>query len=291
MTTLRHGFSLNKNSAKRRLLVYFFTHPGAKHYLRELAVLLEADPANLSRDLTRLEAEGMFRSEMRGHQKYFSLDAAYPLYEALKTIVLKLVSQEAKSPGKALHLAYVIAGPNGAGKTTFAKTFLPDLGCQNFINADLIAGGIKPLAPDQAALKAGKLLLSEMRQAVEKREDFAFETTLAGKSYVHFFRELVQLNYGIHLFFLWLPNVSISLGRIKERVRRGGHHIPEPVARRRFHRGIANLFHLYRPLLQSWTLFDNAGPEPVLVAHEEAGKELVLDSEKYEKIKKSAGDT
>ena len=184
----------------------------------------------------------------------------------------------------------MIAGPNGAGKTTFAKTFLPELGCKIFVNADLIAGGIAPLAPEEAAIKAGKLLLNEIRSTAKKGVNFGFETTLSGRSHIHLFQELAQQGYAIHLFFLWLPSVEISLKRIGERVARGGHHIPEPVARRRFYRGIENLFLRYNEILSSWIIFDNSGNEPKTIAYRNEEKTVkVLEDEPFLKLKKMAG--
>ena len=127
---------------------------------------------------------------------------------------------------------YVIAGPNGAGKTTFAKEFLPHYAkCENFVNADLIAQGLSPFSPAAAGIKAGRLLLKQIHEFAEQRADFAFETTLAGKTYVRFLRRLKQQGYVIHLFFLWIPTVEVALARIADRVRRGGHEIPEKVVR------------------------------------------------------------
>jgi predicted ABC-type ATPase len=168
---------------------------------------------------------------------------------------------------------YIVAGPNGAGKTTFARTFLPEYArCKEFVNADLIASGLSPFSPEVASLRAGRLLLEQIRWLASTRRDFGFETTLAGVTYVSLFRRLKDEGYRIHLFFLWLPSVELALARIADRVRRGGHHIPEPVVRRRFHKGVQNLFTLYRPLLDLWMLFDNSGAEPLMVAREEIGE-------------------
>ncbi|MBI1977263.1 MAG: zeta toxin family protein [Candidatus Omnitrophica bacterium] len=204
--------------------------------------------------------------------------------------VVEKTAPRSLSEAKTKASVYVIAGPNGAGKTTFAKTFLPQyLDCKVFINADLIAGGLAPLAPDQVQLKAGKLLLNEIREAAGRGVDFGFETTLAGRSYVKLFREFIQAGYAIHLFFLWIPNVEISIKRIRERVRRGGHDIPEPVVRRRFHRGIENLFKLYERFLTSWMIFDNSTPKPETVAYRLGEKHVVISEPSFAKIKSLAG--
>lgn len=125
---------------------------------------------------------------------------------------------------------YVIAGPNGAGKTTFAREFLPNyVDCKQFVNADLIAGGLSPFSPEGAALKAGKLLLQEIRDLAVKKRDFGFETTLSGITHASFFRSLKRRGYAIHLFFLWIPDVRIALARISDRVKKGGHDVPQKV--------------------------------------------------------------
>ena len=291
MTTLPPLYLLKGDSLKKRLLVYFFTHPDAEHYLREIGLLINADPANLSRNLQRLEREGIFQSRSQGNLKHFSLNKKYSLYGEMRSIIEKTAPSGFVTPKERCASAYVIAGPNGAGKTTFAKTFLPEyLDCKVFINADLIAGGIAPLAPDQAAIKAGKLLLSEIRGTAKRGVDFGFETTLSGRSHANLFRELAQAGYAIHLFFLWIPNVEISLKRIAERVRRGGHDIPEQAARRRFYRGIENLFKLYDSLVSSWIIFNNSGAEPETIAYRAETKEVtVVNQESFSKIKKVAG--
>src|SRR3989338_2584168 len=121
------------------------------------------------------------------------------------------------SNGQTKH-AYVIAGPNGSGKTTFARQFLPDFAhCPNFVNADLIAQGLAPFNPRVAAMKSGKLVLQQIADFARRGEEFAFETTLAGKSYATLFRALRAKAYVMHLFFLWIPTPELSISRIKDR--------------------------------------------------------------------------
>jgi predicted ABC-type ATPase len=185
---------------------------------------------------------------------------------------------------------YIIAGPNGSGKTTFAKKFLPNyVNCPHFVNADLIAQGLSPFSPRLVAIKAGKLVLEQIREFADKNVDFAFETTLAGKSYLSFLNELKKNSYSVRLFFLWIPNVDIALARIKERVAEGGHDVPEQDVKRRFHRGLYNLFKLYRPILDSWMLFDNSSANPTLIAEEKEGKIKVAKRELWNDILKGIG--
>lgn len=160
----------------------------------------------------------------------------------------------------------IIAGPNGAGKTTFARTFLPNEGhCTNFINADLIAAGLSPFHPDTAAVQAGRLMLSEIDRHVGSGDSFAFETTLAGRSYARQVRRWQQQQYNVTLLFLKLLSEELAIARVAARVAQGGHNIPEDVIRRRYRQGWTNFEHLYRPLVNHWELYDNSGDEPQLL--------------------------
>jgi predicted ABC-type ATPase len=177
---------------------------------------------------------------------------------------------------------YIVAGPNGAGKTTFARTFLPRFAdCRLFVNADNIAQGLAPFAPETVAVRAGRLMLEELHRLAERRVDFGFETTLSGRGYAAWLKNLKEQGYGLRLFFLWLPTVEEALQRVADRVRKGGHDIAEIAVRRRYRRGIRNLFHMYRSLLDYWIAFDNAGSAPATIAYEEYGHLQIVDPEKY----------
>ena len=183
---------------------------------------------------------------------------------------------------------YVIAGPNGAGKTTFANEFLPDfVNCREFLNADLIAAGLSPFAPETQNLRAGRLLLTRIKELTGGKQDFGFETTLSGRSYVRLLNEMKNDGYRILLFFLWLPSADLAVARVKNRVRQGGHNVPEPVIRRRFESGIRNLFRLYRPRLDAWWLYDASRLPPKVVAEEEDGELRLFHSGLFEQIKQS----
>jgi predicted ABC-type ATPase len=160
----------------------------------------------------------------------------------------------------------IIAGPNGAGKTTFARSFLPDeADCTRFINADLIAAGLSPFAPETAAIKAGRLMLNEIRSCVQGGESFAFETTLSGLGYLQHIRQWQEQGYQVSLYFLSLPDAEFAIARVAERVRQGGHTIPEAVIRRRFNAGLRNFERNYRAIVNDWALYDNTGIKPVLL--------------------------
>lgn len=165
----------------------------------------------------------------------------------------------------------IIAGPNGAGKTTFARAFLPqEARISRFINADLIAAGLSPFAPEAEAIKAGRLMLEEIAQCVRRRESFAFETTLSGLGYLRHIGAWRKLGYHVSLFFLALPTAEFAIARVAERVRQGGHHIPEDVIRRRFEAGRRNFDDRYRAAVDALALYDNAGEEPDLIEWGEA---------------------
>ncbi|HMS16534.1 MAG TPA: zeta toxin family protein [Planctomycetota bacterium] len=160
----------------------------------------------------------------------------------------------------------IIAGPNGAGKTTFARSFLPEEAqCPRFINADLIAAGLSPFAPEAAAFKAGRLMLEEIDECVRKGTSFAFETTLSGMRYLSRIRQWRAQGYHVSLFFLSLPDAEAAIARVAERVRQGGHDIPEPVIRRRFAAGLRNLEQFYKSAVDAWAKFDSVGESPVLL--------------------------
>lgn len=165
----------------------------------------------------------------------------------------------------------IIAGPNGAGKTTFARAFLPEEAqCPRFINADLIAAGLSPFAPEAQAIKAGRLMLEEIAGCVGRRENFAFETTLSGLGYLRHIRAWRESGYHVSLFFLALPTAELAVARVAERVRQGGHHIPEDVIRRRFQAGRQNFDWRYRTEVDAWALYDSAGDVPALIEWKEA---------------------
>lgn len=153
----------------------------------------------------------------------------------------------------------IIAGPNGAGKTTTAPALLDkNLKMSHFVNADTIAAGLSAFAPEKASIQAGKTMLKRMHQLADNKEDFAFETTLASRSFAPWIEELKNKNYVFYLTFLLLDSADMAIDRVAERVRLGGHSVPEQTIRRRFDAGLKNFFKLYEPLADSWQMYDNS---------------------------------
>lgn len=168
--------------------------------------------------------------------------------------------------GEVQSRAIIIAGPNGAGKSTFAREFLPhEASCPRFVNADLIAAGLSPFDPELAALRAGRLMLDEIKHHALTGNSFAIETTLSGKSYARFISQWQAIGYWVHLVFLKLPHADLAVQRVAIRVSQGGHDVPESVIRRRFEKGWWNFENVYGKLVDSWHLYDNSGIRPVLV--------------------------
>ncbi len=162
----------------------------------------------------------------------------------------------------------VIAGPNGAGKSTAAPAFLKGaLGITEFVNADTIAQGLSAFNSEKAAFHAGRVMLERLQQLADDRENFAFETTLASKTFVPWIKRLIADGYAFHLLFLWLPSPEFAIARVAERVRLGGHHVPDDTVRRRYRAGLENFFDRYMPLADAWHMFDNScEAEPQLIA-------------------------
>jgi predicted ABC-type ATPase len=161
---------------------------------------------------------------------------------------------------------WIIAGPNGAGKTTFALEYLPQVaGCTHFINADLIAAGLSPLAPERELLAASRIFLREIDERITAREDFAFETTLAGRTYLRLIERLCRDDWRVELIYLALPSAEMSKLRVAERVAHGGHNIPVADIERRFPRSLRHLLNDFSHRVDVCTCFMNDGESPVLV--------------------------
>jgi predicted ABC-type ATPase len=184
----------------------------------------------------------------------------------------------------------VIGGPNGAGKTTAAPQLLRGaFGVDELVNADAIAVGLSAFQPEKVAMEAGRLMLRRLDELAKRRVSFAFESTLAGRGHGQRLRELMDQGYDVHLTFLWLPSADLAVARVLERVRRGGHDVPEDQVRRRYRSGLSNFLKLYRPLAKSWRLYDNTGEVPRLIARGAgATSRLVLDPDSWVAIEREA---
>ena len=156
---------------------------------------------------------------------------------------------------------YLIAGCNGAGKTTFAKEFLPhEVKCLRFYNADEIARGLSPLDPSAGVFRAGRLLLTEVRSSIARRETFALESTLSGTTYVRTFESALAHGYELELHYLWLARPEQAIARVRRRVRMGGHDVPVVDIRRRFRRSLIHLIEDYLDFANRWIIWDNTRP-------------------------------
>lgn len=162
---------------------------------------------------------------------------------------------------------YIIAGPNGAGKTTASFTILPQIfNIKEFVNADEIARGLSPFNPENVAFEAGRIMLQRIDQLIEAKKTFAFETTLSTRSYVKLVERCRKDGYTINLIFLWLNDPALAVERVRTRVTKGGHNIPEDVIRRRYEKGLKNFVSLFMPICDKWIIADNSQSVPISIA-------------------------
>jgi len=182
---------------------------------------------------------------------------------------------------------YIIAGCNGAGKTTASFTILPEiLGCKEFINADEIAKGLSPFQPESVAVQAGRIMLTRMDELLQKGETFAFETTLATKSYKQKIEWAQANGYEVTLLFFWLDSPNMAKKRVAQRVAEGGHSIPSETIERRYYNGIANLFAIYIDMVDICYIFDNSEGRKELIAQKERHKDIVIyNNDKFNLMK------
>jgi predicted ABC-type ATPase len=173
---------------------------------------------------------------------------------------------------------FIISGCNGAGKTTASYTILPEiLDCDEFVNADEIAKGLSPFHPESAAIQAGRLMLDRINRLISKGQDFAFETTLATKSYKNFVLKTKENGYSITLLFFWLRSSDLAETRVKE----GGHNIPEDVIRRRYVNGLKNFFGIYESIVDEWMLIDNSGEPYEIIARKNSTGEILKNTDTW----------
>jgi len=181
---------------------------------------------------------------------------------------------------------YIISGCNGAGKTTASYTVLPEIiECKEFVNADEIARGLSPFNPESMAIEAGKLMLRRIEDLLDKDMTFAIETTLATRSYVNLVRRAIAKGYHVSILFFWLQTPDLALQRVSERVRRGGHNIPEDVIKRRYILGIRNLFQLFMSEVDYWIIYNNSENPRIEVAYGGRNTEtIIINKEQFTEI-------
>jgi predicted ABC-type ATPase len=161
----------------------------------------------------------------------------------------------------------VLAGINGAGKTTAAPRLLADvLHIPTFVNADAIARGLNGLHPAAEAFRAGRIMLDQLNDLARRREDFAFETTLSARTYAPCLAALRPTGYDVVLYYYWLRSPELAIARVAQRVRSGGHFVPDVDIRRRYARSVRNFLELYRPIADWWEVMDNTDGDRVLLA-------------------------
>jgi predicted ABC-type ATPase len=175
---------------------------------------------------------------------------------------------------------YVIGGANGSGKTTVAMRMLPSfLECFEYVNADIIAAGLSPFNPETVAIEAGRIMLQRLRALSESGSDFAFETTLAARTFAAFISDCKAKDYMINIIYFWLQSPDLAVERVARRVASGGHSIPEEVIRRRYERGRRNFVSLYLPLSDSWMVLDNSSSSPIFVAQQPINQQPIIHEE------------
>jgi len=185
----------------------------------------------------------------------------------------------------------VLAGINGAGKTTASLNLLANvLKIPTFVNADAIARGLNGLNPEGVSLAAGRLMLAELGELAARREDFAFETTLAARTYAGWLAGLRATGYEVYLYYYWLRSPDLAITRVADRVRAGGHHVPDATVRMRYARSVRNFFDLYRPQADQWEVYDNSYGQRELIAMGSVDEELIGDSAAWAAFQRSAGD-
>jgi predicted ABC-type ATPase len=189
-------------------------------------------------------------------------------------------------------LVVVLGGVNGAGKTTSSRRLLAEqLSVLSFVNADEIARGLSAFAVETMAMAAGRILLQRVKELARDRADFAFETTLAGRTYLSFLKELKAIGYAVEIHYFWLRSADLAVERVRKRVSSGGHGIPEPTIRQRYERSVANFWTAYRGTADCWWVYDNSGPAPNLIGAG-TGFELpgVGDPKAWAHFRKVTGD-
>lgn len=184
----------------------------------------------------------------------------------------------------------ILAGPNGAGKSTVAKYLLTEkYGISEFVNADAIAAGLSAFAPEAVAFEAGRIMLRRIDSLLKDKRSFAFETTLASKSFTRLIARAQSAGYRVTLLYVALPSAQLAKRRVARRVKEGGHTIPENVIERRFYRSLDNLINRYRVVVDEWLVYDNSEMQaPALVAYGSDTAMKIIEEQKWQRLLKLA---
>lgn len=185
----------------------------------------------------------------------------------------------------------ILGGINGAGKTTASSRLLRDaLRIPVFTNADAIARGLNAFDPEAEAVAAGRIVLTHMRAMLAARRSFAFETTLAARTYARWVTEMRRSGYAVHLFYFWLESPEMAIRRVADRVQSGGHHVPADTIRRRYSRSVRNFWDLYRPVVTTWQVYDNSNGGSRIIAFNNGYFDTIVDDPRWELFQRSADD-
>lgn len=163
----------------------------------------------------------------------------------------------------------IIGGPNGSGKSTCGPAILKKyFQISEFVNADTIAAGISAFQPRKVAIEASRIMLKRIKSLANRKENFAFETTLSSRTFAPWIAKIKKNGYRFTLVYFWLHNSDLAIKRVEERVRLGGHHIPPEIIKRRYLSSIKNFFSLYLPLADNWCVYNNSeANNPKLIAN------------------------
>jgi predicted ABC-type ATPase len=184
----------------------------------------------------------------------------------------------------------ILAGPNGAGKSTVAKYLLTEQYLiDEFVNADSIAAGLSAFAPEAVAFEAGRIMLRRIDALLKENSSFAFETTLASRSFTRLITRAQTAGYVVSLIYVALPSAQLAKRRVAKRVKEGGHSIPDNVIERRFFRSLGNLMYRYRGIVDEWVVYDNAELKtPTLVARGRGQVSNIVEEQKWQRLQKLA---
>jgi predicted ABC-type ATPase len=170
---------------------------------------------------------------------------------------------------------------------------LPEiLDCKEFVNADEIARGLSPFQPETVAIEAGRVMIDRIENLLKENSTFAFETTLATRSYKNTILKAQSAGYNVTLLFFWLQTSELAKERVQKRVSEGGHNIEVDVIERRYLSGIRNLFDIYLPIADEVLIFDNSEERRhELIAEKLDSMTTIVNEQKYNELLKYYDNT